>query len=156
VNSRRPDDSFVHPFDMPNFGETMQTPVFYLAHPLTTDDKHTYEENMDHVLKVARILLDNGVRVIVPWHTLCICMDDSNPEHRKLGLEIDCYVAAKLGRIILSGHKVSTGMAAEVRAVSAVNGHIENWVGVHDTMLPHRCAELVRFLTGADIAVHDG
>lgn len=143
ANSRDLGEGFVHPFNMPDFGKTMYEPVWYLAHPLTTDDKYTFDQNMAHVLKVARIIIDNGIRVIAPWHTLVLCLDDENPQHRKLGLEIDCHVVEKLGRIICTGHKISTGMAAEMRACANVHGDMANWVGVHDTMLQHRCKELL-------------
>jgi len=109
--------------------------VWYLAHSLATDEHYTYEQNMDHVLVVARLLVDAGIRVIAPWHTLCLALDDDNPEHRRVGIEIDCYVAAELRKIILTGHKLSRGMTKERDAVLVRKGYVLNLVGVKDKFL---------------------
>ena len=124
----------------------MSQPVWYLAHPVAPDDRYTYEQNMAHTLKVIGILMDAGVRVVAPWHTLCLCLDESNPDNRRLGLEIDCYVASALKRIILTGHKVSHGMKQEVQAIAKLGeeGWIIDVVGVSDEFLALAVTDMIK------------
>lgn len=145
-----------HPTLHPRYGETMHEPVFYLAHPLSADEKYTYDQNMDHVLKIARIIIDNNIRVIVPWHTLCLCLDDSNPEHRRVGLEIDCFVASRMSGVILTGHKLSSGMRQEAESCRhRGTGIVIDWIGAHDTLLPFKVRKLAEFL-GIEAAIENG
>lgn len=106
-----------HPADLPEFNAASKEPVWYLAHPLAPDEHKTFQENMAHVVDMIRLCYDEGFRVIAPYHTICLALDDENSEHRRIGLEVDCLVARKLGRLILSGHKVSKGMLCEIEAV---------------------------------------
>lgn len=106
-----------HPANLENFNPSPKEPVWYLSHPLAPDDRYTFQENMDHTLKMMRLCFDEGFRVIAPYHTMCLVLDENNIEHRRIGLETDCRVANLLGRIILTGHKLSKGMQCELDAV---------------------------------------
>lgn len=106
-----------HPIEHPEFDSQSHEKVWYLSHPLAADEKFSFEENMADVLRVMRLCFDEGFRVIAPYHTICLCLDDDNAEHRRIGLETDCTVAYQLGRIIMSGHKTSRGMSCEFDAV---------------------------------------
>jgi hypothetical protein len=109
--------SDLHPASDPTFGSTILEPVWYMGHPLAPDDRFTFQQNMDHVVHMTRLFYDCGLRVVAPYHTICLALDDTNPEHRRIGLEVDCSVAKALGRIVLCGHKLSTGMKCERAAV---------------------------------------
>lgn len=119
--------------------------VYYLAHPLTPDDRFTYEQNMAHVLEMVRFFLDNDVHVIAPYHTHCLVLDDQNEKHRELGLEIDVRVVKSLKRIILVGHKQSRGMTIEREACESIRGTVHDFVGATR-------AEIKNFLTAGWLA----
>lgn len=123
-----------HPSSDPLFGTTIDQPVWYLSHPLAPDEHMTFQQNMDDVIRIMRICFEEGVRVIAPYHTICLALDDDNSEWRRIGLETDCYVAQKLGRIILSGHKLSTGMQNECdAAMKCKTGfHLLDIRGLHE------------------------
>jgi hypothetical protein len=119
--------------------------VWYLAHPVSPDQRFSFDDNMAHVLKVARICHDAGFKVCVPWYADCLYLDDTNAEHRAAGLAMDVALAAQLGRIILVGHRLSGGMSKETDAVRIAGGTVLNLVGVADddlasaldTVAPH-------------------
>jgi hypothetical protein len=122
-----------HPLDDPKFRATSPEPVFYLAHPLAPDDKYTFQQNMDHSVRMIRLCFDEGFRVVAPWHTICMALDDTNSEHRRIGLEVDCAIVHKLQRIILCGHKISRGMGLELSMiVSITSRNTINLVGMDD------------------------
>lgn len=109
------------------------TRVWYLAHPVAGDEKFTIGQNLTHSLEVARIVWDAGYRVILPWHTHCLFLDDSNPEHRATGMECNRQILESVGRIILVGHKLSGGMEAEAKIVSSlIGGVLIDLIGVSD------------------------
>lgn len=135
-------NEYQHPIDNPTFNPNTREKVWYLSHPLAPDERYTFEENMEHVKIMLRMCFDEGFRVIAPYHTICLCLDDNNPEHRKIGLETDCSVAYALGRIILTGHKVSRGMSCEVyAAVRRMDDYVRQNV---PSMLYYQLAELKR------------
>lgn len=113
-----------HPVGDPMFGTTSDTEVWYLAHPVAPDPIRTYQENLSDVAVWMRICFEEGFRVIAPYHTICLALDDENQEHRRIGLETDIYVAKKLGKIILSGHKLSSGMREEANAIVGMDGEL--------------------------------
>jgi hypothetical protein len=97
--------------------------VWYLAHPIKADDKFSQHENMKDLLRWMKVCFDEGFRVIAPQHTICLVLDDTDLTHRNMGLEIDCTIAQMLGRIIMTGHRVSIGMELEYKAAAL------HWVG---------------------------
>lgn len=114
-----------HPMEHPDFNAQSQEPVFYMSHPLQADDKMTFQENVAHAKQMMRVCFDEGFRVVAPYLSIIEVLDDDNLEHRKIGLETDCYVAHQLGRIIMTGHKVSTGMQCEL---DAVQRRVNEWL----------------------------
>lgn len=106
-----------HPADLPTFNKMSPEAVWYLSHPLAPDDRYTFEQNMAHVLHMMRLCFEEGFRVVTPYHTHCLVLDDTNMQHRKMGLEIDCQIARMLGLMILTGHKISKGMQTELGAL---------------------------------------
>lgn len=94
------------------------TSVWYLAHPVAGDERFTYDQNLEHVLKIAFLCFEEGFRVYVPWYAMCLIMPDSNPEYRRIGLEVDCELARLTGLMIQTGHKLSSGMQQELDALN--------------------------------------
>lgn len=123
-----------HPADNPTFNKMSEDAVWYLSHPLAPDDQQNFAQNMAHVLHMMRLCFDEGFRVVTPYHTHCLVLDDTNDEHRRMGLEIDCKIARMLGLMILTGHKISKGMHIELDALKS--GPSNYWIdltGLRDT-----------------------
>lgn len=123
-----------HPADDPLFDALYSGPVWYLAHPVASDGRFTLEQNLAHVLKILPIFVDAGVHVLCPWYAAVACLDDKNPSHRRLMLEADIACAQALGRVLLTGHKISRGMELEAQACSSKKWI--NLVGISDAHLP--------------------
>ena len=87
--------------------------VWYLAHPGASDEKYSRGENLAHVLKVARICWDAGFRVVLPWHTHFLFLDDMNRAEREGALAANLFILSHTRRAIFTGHKFSKGMDAE-------------------------------------------
>jgi hypothetical protein len=68
-------------------------------------------------------------------------MPDSDPEYRRIGLEVDCDLAKMTGLMIMTGHKVSSGMQKELEAVKTVGHTVINLVGTSDD----RCRKFLRY-----------
>jgi hypothetical protein len=123
-----------HPSHDPDFDAKRQHIVWYLSHPLAPDDKFTFQQNMDHVIHLMRICYEEGVMVIAPYHTICLALDDDNPRWRRMGLECDCNMARLMGYVLLTGHKLSSGMNHEAQESMACKsgGIIRNLIGYND------------------------
>lgn len=112
-----------HPIDVPEFNWQASPDVWYLAHPVAADDQFTYAQNMAHCLHMLKLCWEEGFRCVAPWYELCLIFDETNMANRIAGLEADCKIVTALGRIILTGHKVSRGMQTELTALSSVEGY---------------------------------
>lgn len=128
-----------HPSSNPNFDAKREHEIWYLAHPLAPDDRFTFQQNMDHVVKLMRICYEEGWYVIAPYHTICLALDDDNEEWRRIGLEVDCNVVKKFGRILLTGHRCSSGMCHERDTCLdfQYGGLVYNFVGYNDVEFRH-------------------
>jgi hypothetical protein len=118
-------------------------PVWFLAHPVAGDERYTYENNMGmhcetvfpdtgHVIKCLRMCYSAGFHAIAPYYELCLALDDSNSDDRAAGMLTGLTLIKGLGRLILAGHKIASGMEQEVAACCEVGGQIINLVGVPD------------------------
>lgn len=127
----------IHPMNDPLFRGCDGPPTWYLSHPVSPDGMYTYQQNLDHIVKLITIFFEFEFPVIAPYHTHCLALDNDNPTHFRLGLECDFQVVKALKRIILTGHKLSTGMKGERDVildmqVNGEGGHIVNLIGVSD------------------------
>lgn len=95
--------------------------VWYLAHPVNGDDEYTNEGNMKHIIELMQFFLENDVYVVAPYYAQCVAFPESNDERREQGLAIDCVTVQKLGALMLTGHKVSTGMRVELDALLSIS-----------------------------------
>lgn len=95
--------------------ETFDTngPVWYLAHPIAPDEKHTFQDNMDDVVEKLKMCTEEGLNVIAPYHTLLLFQNDDKIEDRKRGMECNCALIKQIAGVILSGHRMSSGMEVE-------------------------------------------
>lgn len=115
-------------------------PVWFLAHPVAGDERFTYEDNMGgdvhrsngHVVDLLTLCFRAGFPAIAPYHTLCLALDDNSENDRTAGMLVGTTLIKGLGRLILSGHKLSRGMEQEVAACLSVGGHYLNLIGVPD------------------------
>jgi hypothetical protein len=126
-----------HPSSDPRFDAKREHTIWYMSHPLAGDDKYTFEQNMEHVVHTMRIFYEEGWMVVAPYHTICLALWDDNPEWRRLGLECDCNIARTLGFMVMTGHKISSGMKNEAEAAMRckTGGVIHNFVGYNDEEL---------------------
>lgn len=124
-------------------------PVWYLAHPLAPDEFFTVEDNMAHVVHLTRLFFDQGVYVTTPYHTCMLALDDTNTEHRRMGIEMDLTVLRALTRIICVGHKCSKGMVEELNLIQKWGdvGDWFNFVGQNDEALMRSCYQHHKRLT---------
>jgi hypothetical protein len=121
--------------DNPDFDAKREVPVWYLSHPLAPDERFTFQQNMDHIVHIMRICYEEGYRVVAPYHTICLALDDREEKWQIIGLECDCWVVRKLGYVLCVGHKLSSGMQCEVEEAMHVTGVIANFVGYNDDEL---------------------
>lgn len=113
-----------------NIDRYSQEPVYYMAHPVAPDDKFTYQQNMDHILEMMKFLyVECNIRCVAPYHTMCLVLPEHEPIYRKIGLEVDLVIVRQMRKLILVGHKISTGMRDELTAASESNSSILNFVG---------------------------
>lgn len=125
-----------HPSSNPDFDAKREHEIWYLAHPLADDESYTFAQNMEHVVKLMRIFYEEGWYVVAPYHTICLALDDDNAEWRRIGLEVDCNVVRKLGKLILTGHKLSSGMRNEfLSCMETPGGVVHNFIGFTDDQL---------------------
>jgi hypothetical protein len=110
--------------------------LFYLAHPVAPDDLRGLSDNLAHTEKVAKILHDVGFEVICNWYLDVTILDDADPgiRERGLGRDFNLIIALK-GNMILTGHKISSGMEAELVIAKGLRGTVINLIGISDEEL---------------------
>lgn len=92
--------------------------LFFMCHPVRPyEDQYgvpiSVRTNLERVIKWQSLCLQEGFPTIAPYYELCAALDDSKPEDRKFGMEIDKEVIHRSDGIILCGEKVSSGMQSE-------------------------------------------
>lgn len=109
--------------------------VWYLAHPVRSDERFSEEENLEHTKTVQKILWNAGLWTVTPWYSwILINPDFRTPEQIDEFLTMDEETVRTLGRIVLTGHKLSSGMEREFRALPP-EGFFLNFIGVPDDLL---------------------
>lgn len=105
--------------------------VFYVAHPVTTDNRYTIEENLRNVIGWIRYmtLADPSRVYIAPWVAEVQAFLDENmdPAFYDRVLSDDEEVVRHLDGILLIGGKVSTGMARELAAARDAGKMVIDW-----------------------------
>lgn len=110
--------------------------VWYLAHPVRDDSRFKEEENLDHAIRVQELLWKAGLVTVNPWFTY-IKMFPRNNDFKLIEqcLEIDCHLIDLLGKIVLTGHRMSHGMQTEALAAKESDAEILNLIGIPDRHL---------------------
>jgi hypothetical protein len=126
----------------------MRTDLWYLAHPVTPDDEHTFEQNLEHTRKMLRVCHTKGFYAIAPWYGMVEAYKEwrGTPEYaafRELGLGMDEQTVAAFGNIILTGHILSSGMRRELDVIYKMYPHTAvkhmrfiDCVGMDDSEIP--------------------
>ena len=127
-------------FEYGHFSElgAPQMKIWYLAHPVLSDDQYTVEENLVHVLVVQKILHEMEVFTIVPWYTwVKLYGAEEDTLLRTHMLDLKCGVVKRLGgRIVLTGHKMAEGMLTELKAAMTESTfEVTNLIGIPDDQL---------------------
>lgn len=105
-------------------------PVFYMAHPIQSDAKFDFNSNMSHVVEMLGFFSSLGIRCIAPYHTIILANANRDPAAIKAGLETDIVVVKQTRRLILVGHKISSGMKDELLAAREASAIVWNFVGL--------------------------
>ena len=110
--------------------------LYYLTHPVRGDEHFSEEENLAHALKVQKILFEAGLNVVNPWFTYpTLYPDVIDDADLTRFIALDREAARRIGHIVQTGHRVSSGMRMEADAVREIGGEILDFVGVPDRAL---------------------
>lgn len=110
--------------------------VFYLAHPIASDDHYTTRENLDHAIEVQEILRLAGIWTVAPWYSWVDYHGASSGRRLEYFLRFDEYIIEKLDfKVIAAGHKLSNGMIREINFALNNGGDTFNFVGTSDSKL---------------------
>lgn len=112
--------------------------IWYLAHPVASDGHSSLKENLIHTLEVSKIVWDAGFRIIAPWHTHCLFLDDTDKEHREAGMEVNRSIVRVCRGVILTGHKLSSGMLEEKLIAEKVQIPVIDLIGLGGDQLYDR------------------
>lgn len=99
----------------------MTKPVAYICCPLGAS---TQEEILCNIANAERYSVWaelGGNKTIVP-HRLATILNDSNPEHRRMGIEIDLKILFPLAdKVFVFGDRISSGMEKEIALAKEKN-----------------------------------
>jgi hypothetical protein len=112
--------------------------LWYLAHPVRTDEYYSESENLEHALQVQQILHEKaGLMVINSWHSFCKIHENTpiTIELMKKMFEIDSIVVEHCDGIILTGHRLSSGMQHELNVAISSRKDILDLIGIADDVL---------------------
>ena len=119
--------------------------LWYLAHPVREDDIRSFDENLKHALKMQKILWGVGFEVINPWYTSVLLYGPGEEEVLQRAIEFDCAVIERCDGLILTGHKLSSGMDIELRSAIDFGKNVVNLIGLPDAIvqtLAHKYSDL--------------
>lgn len=139
--------SVYHPSDDAKFNRHSTDPIWYLAHPVASDEVKTIDQNLADILHLMRLFTRQGVKVQAPYYTLIQACEDNEPEIRLRGMEINLRICRTFGTILLTGHKVSKGMRDELDAATECKqgGVIFNFIGMSNAEIIAQCPLLRTF-----------
>jgi hypothetical protein len=114
--------------------------VIYLCHPVSG----AVESNLAAARRWLRWIYDTqpGVTVVCQWILDCEVLDDSNPDHRAMGLDHDFAIIERCDEIWAVGPRVSTGMALEIEHATRHGIPLLDLVSVYGAEPPAHGKEL--------------
>ncbi len=89
--------------------------VVYIASPLTAPTKAGVNANIEYAKRAAIFAIHKGAVPFIPHLMYPSFLDDTNPEERALGIELDTQILARCDELWTFGPTVSTGMMKEMR-----------------------------------------
>lgn len=99
----------------------MTTELWYMAHPVGAADRAGVDANLARAGRWLTWLrrVEPTAIISAPWlATLLVGSDDdADPAQRARGLYDNCTIAARFGRIVLVGGRISSGMGDELLCV---------------------------------------
>ena len=111
-------------------GEENQMKLWYLAHPVSGDDSHSLELNLATTLDIQQTLWLAGVNAVCPWFSLVKIFGPAEDETLDRALKVGFEIIRRFDGLILTGHKLSEGMDAELRVALEFEKPIVNFIGM--------------------------
>ena len=106
--------------------------LWYLAHPMKGNNLFTFEDNKRYALGIQRILWEAGIQVVNTWYSLSIIYGAGEGAEMKRYLNLDKAVIRALGGLILTGHRLSSGMRIELEFALENHLRIMNLINIPD------------------------
>ncbi len=91
--------------------------IVYIASPLSGD----VEQNLDFARQACRCAIAQGVTPFAPHLLYTQMLDDSDPEERRLGIDMGNQMLGLCQELWLCGDRISPGMAGERDLALAMN-----------------------------------
>lgn len=88
--------------------------IYYLAHPVKSDEHFSVLENLQHALQAQKTLWELKIATIMPWWTYCQIYGAAEGELLTECLKLDEEVVTRMDGLILTGHRISHGMQLEL------------------------------------------
>jgi len=109
--------------------------LIYIAHPVSPVEGETYEENLKGATEWLRwAILTKGVYAIAPYIGMCYALDEEDPMHRTMGIDIDLEVIGRCDQLWLCGPRVSSGMAVEASYAGSCGIDTRDFTGREDPL----------------------
>lgn len=116
--------------------------IYYLAHPVRPDSQFTEKQNLEDVIQIQKLLWDCGVWTIIPWYTNVLIRPNTVNIDEYLVFDEECV--RRCDGIILSGHRLSDGMKAELKAAREAGLDVINLIGVSHKHIANEILREVR------------
>lgn len=90
--------------------------LYYICSPYRAATKEEVEKHIEYAKELTSTVLLHGQSAVTPHLYITNCLDDSDPEERKLGLEASLEILKKCD-VVFVGQKfgISEGMAVEIK-----------------------------------------
>lgn len=104
--------------------------IWYLAHPVREGQGWSVEGNKKHALELQEMLLDQGIVTIMPWFSYVSHFGGHKEGIMKTMFEMNIECVKRCDGIILTGHKLTSGMQVELDAALESVVPILNLIGL--------------------------
>ena len=113
----------------------------YICSPYRANKNNTVSDNIARALYACRVALEEGCAPIAPHLIYPQCLDDNDPEYRKIGIMAGLSWLAACDEVWQWGTKISEGMARELDTARALKIPIRVFssIGVPQEREEERC-----------------
>lgn len=89
--------------------------LVYIAAPVSPKDGETIQSNLHRAKRWLRHMMLSypNITPVAPWITTCEVLDDTNPEDRARGIQMNETMISRCESVWMVGPRVSAGMLAE-------------------------------------------